>query len=198
MPDPSAAYDAPADAQNYRRVIGQFATGVTVIVAQEGEDTHGMTANSVTSLSLEPLLLLFNVDRRAHLFPIVRDTGVFTVNILRVEQEPLSRYFAGGARKGMARPDFRFVPWVGAPRLDGCLASVACTVAHILDGGDHWIVIGRVVALHQGEMPGSPLLFYAGQYRQLAQAIVRPPADGNADAAPIPMYYDPWYDDTRR
>ena len=198
MADSSAGHDVPADAQQYRRAIGQFATGVTVIVAQQGDDIHGMTANSVTSLSLEPLLLLFNVDRRAHLFPIVRDAGVFTVNILRVEQEPLSRYFAGGARKGMTPPDFRFVPWVGAPRLDGCLASVACAVEHILEGGDHWIVIGRVVALHQGETPGSPLLFYAGQYRQLAHAIVRPPADGNADTRPIPIYYDPWYDDTRR
>lgn len=180
----------------YRHLIGQFATGITIVITQVGDDAHGMTANSVTSLSLDPLLLLFCVDKKAHMAELVQQAGVFTVNILREDQELVSRYFAGGARKGMPRPDFHFVAWGKAPRLDRCLVSVACDVAQVIEGGDHWIVIGRVTALHEGA-PGHPLLYYAGRYHHLRRTDSHPAPEIESGPIPVHIFYDEWHDDMR-
>lgn len=187
----------PPDSKQYRRVIGQFATGVTVIVAQEGHDIHGMTANAVTSLSLDPLLLIVCVDKRAHMAEMLQRAGSFTVNILRENQELLSRYFAGGAKRGMAKPEFQFVPWLHAPRLGGVLASIACDVDGTLEGGDHWIVVGRVTALWEGPPPYNPMIFYAGRYRQLDSGQSHPAPELTAGPIPIHIFYDEWVDDMR-
>lgn len=158
----------PSNTRNYRHVIGQFATGVTLVVVERDGDVRGMTANAITSLSLDPLLLLVAVDKTAHWADYL-DVGVpFSVNILRAEQEDLSRYFAGGARRGMTPPAFHFVPWQATLRLEGCLAALACEIQELLEGGDHWIVVGRVQALYEGDSPRDPLLFYGGEYHRLA------------------------------
>lgn len=190
MSDPT-----PPDPKHYRRVIGQFPTGVTVILAQLDDEVHGMTANAVTSLSLDPLLLILCVDKKAHMAALLQRAGAFSVNILRDDQEPLSRYFAGGARRGMARPEFHFVPWGAAPRLGGCLAAVACAVETILEGGDHWIVVGRVTALYEGPPPYTPMIFYAGRYRQLDPAHADPAPELETRPIPVHIYYDEWIDD---
>src|SRR3954469_5311693 len=83
------------DPREFRRVIGLFATGVTVITTRIGDDLHGMTANAFTSLSLDPLLVLVCVDRRARMHPIIQQAGRFAVNILHEGQEAVSRNFAG-------------------------------------------------------------------------------------------------------
>ena len=158
----------PPDPKHYRRVMGQFPTGVTVILTQVDEEVHGMTANAVTSLSLDPLLLILCVDKKAHMAELLQQGGTFTVNILRDDQELLSRYFAGGARHGMTPPAFHFVPWQATLRLEGCLAALACEIQELLEGGDHWIVVGRVQALYEGDSPRDPLLFYGGEYHRLA------------------------------
>ncbi|MCW5849625.1 MAG: flavin reductase [Anaerolineae bacterium] len=185
----------PPDPKLYRRVMGQFATGVTVILTQVDEEIHGMTANAVTSLSLDPLLLILGVDKKAHMAEMLQRAGVFTVNILRDDQEPLSRYFAGGARRGMAKPEFHFVPWGRAPRLGGCLASLACQVDGILEGGDHWIVVGRVTDLYEGPPPHHPMIFYAGRYRQLDPAHADPAPELETSPIPVHIFYDAWGDD---
>lgn len=154
------------DAKNFRQTMGQFATGVTVVITQAGAETHAMTANSVTSVSLDPLLLLFCPSKTADLALALDRTTGFTLNILSESQADLSAYFAG-LWKAPAPPPFEFVPWAGAPRLDGCLASLACQVQQVVDGGDHWIVIGRVVDLYRGAEPRRPLIFFGGQYRRL-------------------------------
>lgn len=155
------------DTHAYRRTIGLFATGVTVIASGEGEQLRAMTANAVSSLSLDPMLLLVCVHKEARFTTQLQRGEGFSVNILRQEQQALSNYFAGGW-KAETPPDFAFVSWHGVPRLQGCVATVGCKLYQRLEGGDHWIVIGHVVALHQGAAPLNPLVFYRGRYRELA------------------------------
>jgi flavin reductase (DIM6/NTAB) family NADH-FMN oxidoreductase RutF len=158
----------PLDSLAYRHTIGLFATGVTVVASGEGDGLRAMTANAVTSLSLDPMLLIVCVHKKASLAAKLLKEKGFSVNILRQEQQDLSNYFAGGWRDEGTPPPFEFLPWHGGPRLKGSVASLGCEHDQILEGGDHWIVIGRVIALHQGKVRKNPLLFYRGRYRRLA------------------------------
>jgi len=186
----------PLDPRAYRNTIGLFATGVTVVSTQMGETVHGMTANAVTSLSLEPMLLLVAVGKKARLATLLPQATGFTVNILRADQEALSTFFAGGWHQPTP-PPFRFVPWdigpeLGTVRLEGALAAIGCTLHSLVDGGDHWIVQGKVVALHQGMEPRLPLLFYGGRFRQLDATVHPAPVRGDLRLAdePIAAYYE--------
>jgi flavin reductase (DIM6/NTAB) family NADH-FMN oxidoreductase RutF len=89
-----------------------------------------------------------------------------------------------------SEPAFDFEPWVGTPRLQGCAAALACRVEEQMPGGDHWIVLGRVLAVHQGPEPRTPLVFYGGKYRRLAP--VEAPAPDLAADVPVQIFYDPW------
>ena len=155
--------------REYRNTIGLFATGVTVIVAGSGDDVRGMTANAVTSVSLDPTMLLFCPGKNARMSAYCEEGGLFTVNILAADQENTSNHFAGA---DMA-PEHGFIDWPeagGPPRIDGCIAALACRIVNIFDGGDHWIVLGEVTTLHRGEGNDDPLLFYTGAYRGLSDA----------------------------
>ncbi len=152
----------PVDPREFRRVMGLFATGVTVMTAQMPDRVHGMTANAVMSVSLEPLLVCVCVDRRARMNTFAEQAGGFAINILSRDQEPLARYFAG-QWKGEP-PPYRLEPWVGGPRLEGCLAAVGCVLEGIYPGGDHRLFIGRVLALYRQEDRLDPLVFFAGRY----------------------------------
>ena len=155
----------------FRRVAGAFATGVTVItVEREPGEVHGMTANSFTSVSLDPLLILVCVDQDARLLAFLKSQRRFGVNILREDQQFLSEHFA--------RPDqtpeldknlgIRFL-WTesGVPLLQGALAHLSCHLVAEHPAGDHTIFVGEVESMscHDGE----PLLFHRGQYRRLAR-----------------------------
>jgi flavin reductase (DIM6/NTAB) family NADH-FMN oxidoreductase RutF len=182
------------DARTFRNTLGLFATGVTVIVTQVGDEVRAMTANAVSSLSLDPMLVLFCPGKKAHFSQSLEAMTGFSVNILRDEQQALSTYFAGGW-KDATPPPFRFVPAEAAPRLEGALASLQCEKHQVVDGGDHWIVIGRVVALHQGIEPRKPLLFFAGQYRGVDFTAGAPAPDlANVEDEPAHIYYEPWKD----
>lgn len=154
------------DPRDYRKTMGLFATGVTVITVDAGEAVHGMTANSLTSVSLNPLLLLVCVDRRARMAGMIGEVGRFGVNILRADQEAISRHFAG-------RPDpqleLAYTRLAGAPVLAASMGAVVCRVERVLDGGDHLIVMGAVEALRHAEAEenADPLLYFKGQYRRL-------------------------------
>ena len=153
--------------RSYRNTIGTFATGVTVIVAEKDGEIRGMTANAVTSVSLDPTLLLFCPGKTARLSAYCEEGGRFTVNVLAADQENTSNHFAGA---DMA-PEHGFVDWPeaeGVPRIEGCLASLACRIYKMLDGGDHWIVLGEVTALHREDDADDPLVFFRGSYRRLA------------------------------
>lgn len=149
--------------------MGLFATGVTVVTASLGERTHAMTANAVMSVSLEPLLVCVSVGRGTRMNRFLEEAGGFALNILAQDQEALSRYFAGMWQEPQP-PRYRFVPWVGGPRLEGALASVGCAVDRVVQAGDHRLFLGRVLALHRSEAPLRPLLFFAGSYHRLPVA----------------------------
>lgn len=166
------------DSREFRRVMGLFATGVTVVTAALGERTHAMTANAVMSVSLDPLLVCVSVGRTARMNQFLEEAGGFAVNILSEDQEDLSRYFAGMWQRP-APPDYRFVPWVGGPRLEGALASVGCSLYRVVEAGDHRLFLGQVRALHRSQGPWRPLLFFAGAYHRLPRAAstVRDPLE---------------------
>ncbi|MDR5684038.1 MAG: flavin reductase family protein [Armatimonadota bacterium] len=161
------------DAAEFRRVMGLFATGVTVVTAHGADGVHGMTANAVMSVSLDPLLVCVSIDRRARMNDFLQRAGGFALNILTDEQQALSQYFAG-AWPHERPPEYRFEPWVGGPRLVGVLAAVGCAVHDVLPGGDHRLFLGRVLALHRSPGRLSPLLFFGGRYHRLRQAETAP------------------------
>lgn len=159
----------PVTPREYRDTIGLFATGVTVIALNDGENVRAMTANAVASLSLEPLLVICCIDKKANCLKYFHLNEKFSVNILYRDQEHLSNYFAGIWRDDAPTPDFRFVPWEGCYRLAGSMASIACELQEQLEGGDHWIMVGKVVALWREEDLTAPLIFYRGRYRGLVE-----------------------------
>jgi flavin reductase (DIM6/NTAB) family NADH-FMN oxidoreductase RutF len=159
---------APGKAE-FRGVMGGFATGVTIVTSRLGEERHGMTANSVTSVSLEPPLVLVCIDRSAESHDIIDASGTFALSILSRDQEALAARFA--AKDGAAAHRLVDVPHhtraTGAPIIDGSLAYLDCRVAERFPGGDHTIFLGEVV--DAGRMSdGVPLVFYMGRYAELA------------------------------
>lgn len=160
------------DAAEYRRIVGRFATGVTVVTTGVEGTIHGMTANAFTSVSLDPLLVLVCVDMEAGLHELLPRSRTFAVNVLSAEQEHLSRWFASKRRpEGYGQFDgiaWRPAPVTGSPLLDGGLAYLDCDVADILKGGDHSIFLGAVRDV--GELGGTgPLLWYDGTYHRLPE-----------------------------
>lgn len=165
--EPPNITQTPVDSRAYRKVAGTIAKGVTVVAAGEGEHLRAMTASAVTSVSLEPMLNLFCVHKKAKFVEALRREKRYSINILRRDQKNLSNYFAGMWQEEMS-PDFEFLLWQGVPLLKNCAAAVGCELHEMLEGGDHWIVIGRIIAVHQGAEPIEPLIFYRGHYRELA------------------------------
>jgi flavin reductase (DIM6/NTAB) family NADH-FMN oxidoreductase RutF len=155
------------DGRAFRNVMGLFATGVTVIAVELGGEYYGMTANALTSVSLEPLIVLVCVQKEAHMAGYLRQTGCFSINILNQDQEDLSNFFAGLWPENGEPPVYSFEPWVCGPRLAGATGGLACTIDEFIEGGDHWIITGRVADLYNHAAPAHPLLYYRGRYRQL-------------------------------
>ncbi len=153
------------DPKELRRVMGLFATGVTVITTRDRDGRlYGLTANAVTSLSLDPPLLLVCIDKKAESHPHFVDSKCFVVNILGEDQEHLSSRFAkSGGEK------FTGVPHRLGRReaaiLEGALAHIECSIVETHEGGDHVIHVGAVE--HAEVRGGRPLLFFQGRYRRL-------------------------------
>ena len=155
------------DAALQRQIMGQWATGVSVVTtpaAGDGEP-HAMTANAFTSLSLEPPLVLVAVHKGNTMHGAVKESGCFAVNMLTEEQEHLSNRFAARGPKDLSDLELRTAE-TGAPILADALAYLDCRLTDVLRGGDHDIFVGEIVAGDVGS--GCPLLFYGGAYRQLA------------------------------
>lgn len=158
------------DSREYRRTIGRFATGVTVLATyREDGSVIGMTANALVSVSLDPTLLLVCIDKRANILPHILRADRFAFSVLSEAQEPLSSYFAGFWSPERPAPPFTFSDLAGAPRLEGTLATLTCRSYRVDDGGDHKIVLGEVVALSRAGEAARPLLFFQGQYARLAE-----------------------------
>jgi flavin reductase (DIM6/NTAB) family NADH-FMN oxidoreductase RutF len=178
------------DPRTFRQTVGQFLTGVTVIAVETEGNLRAMTANSFASLSLHPPTVLFCAGMGTKLGRLLSSAKGFSVNILRHDQQALSTYFAG-AWKQSPPPPFRFVSWQGGPRLEGSAAALGCSLESLLECGDHWIVVGRVIALHLGVGPRHPLAFFEGCYGSF-QTSAEPAPDLQAVEQPILAYYDPW------
>jgi flavin reductase (DIM6/NTAB) family NADH-FMN oxidoreductase RutF len=166
-----AAQEYAFSGRDFRNTVGAFATGVTVITTQGTEHPYGMTANAFSSVSLDPPLILVCVIKGTEGAASIEKNGVFAVNILCTDQEPLSRYFASRDRpRGWQA--FEQVPHrrlaSGSPILEGSAAYLDCRLATAHDAGDHVIYIGEVMAL--GTNPDvTPLLFHAGKYRYIRE-----------------------------
>lgn len=161
---------APVDRAEFRRVLGAFASGVTVITAPAaGPDTGpaGFACQSFTSLSLDPPLVAFMVGRASTTWPRIARAGVFCVNVLAAGQGPLCRAFAASGTDKFAGVPHTPAPHTGSPRLPSALAWIDCTIHAVHTGGDHLIVVGRVEGLGT-EGPegaeGAPLLFHRGRF----------------------------------
>ncbi len=154
------------EAKELRRVMGHFATGVTIITTKGSDGTpYGLTANAVSSLSLTPPLLLICVDKKAETFPHFHHSKRFNVNVLADDQHELSTRFAKSGGEKFAGV-VHHLDAHGVPILGGIIAHLECTLVETFAGGDHVIHIGHVE--HATAAAGQPLLFFQGKYRQLA------------------------------
>jgi flavin reductase (DIM6/NTAB) family NADH-FMN oxidoreductase RutF len=153
------------DTQELRRVLGHFATGVTIITTKDiAGEPFGLTANAFTSLSLNPPLILICVDKAAQCYSCFVQSNVFTVNFLHEGQEEISRRFA---TKGVDK--FAGLNWHegahGAAILDDAIGYLECKIVQSYEGGDHTIIVGEV--LHGLASGDRPLLFFKGRYQRL-------------------------------
>ncbi|MET9456149.1 flavin reductase family protein [Streptomyces canus] len=158
---------APVEQAEFRRVLGSFASGVTVVTAPgaPGEEPSGFACQSFSALSLDPPLVAFMVGRTSTTWPRIAQAGVFCVNVLSAEQGELCRAFAVSGADKFAGVAHDPAPASGSPRLAGTLAWIDCTIHAVHTGGDHLIVVGRVDALGPGDGDGEPpLLFHKGRF----------------------------------
>jgi flavin reductase (DIM6/NTAB) family NADH-FMN oxidoreductase RutF len=156
--------DDPAVA--FRRTLGMFATGVTVITTQVGEQVHGMTANAFMSVSLRPPLVVISVDKRARMHALLNEGSRFGISVLSEQQQGLSDHFAG--RTG-DRAEAAFEVIHETPVVEGALAHLVCRVVRSYWGGDHSLFIGQVEYARYGQ--GAPLLFHGGRYELLLASL---------------------------
>jgi flavin reductase (DIM6/NTAB) family NADH-FMN oxidoreductase RutF len=169
----------PADAAAFRRAAGQFPTGIVVVSTSLDGAAHAMTVSAFTSVSLEPLLVLFCAEKIARFHDAVLAAGHWTVSILDEASEKTARWLATRGRPLDSQLDavpHHPGPVTGAPILDGALAAMECRTTAVHDGGDHSIVVGEVLGVTEpvqrnGEVggQGGPLIYHAGRYRRLAR-----------------------------
>ena len=154
----------------FREATGSFATGVTIVTTRTAQgEPVGITANSFTSVSLDPPLVLFGIARRAFSAPLFEKADGYAINILTAAQFPLANRFArAGTDKwnGVA-----FTPGIdGCPLIDGALSCIECRPYATYDGGDHLIMVGRTVRISRGS-DCAPLLFYRRSFRGVGSPL---------------------------
>jgi flavin reductase (DIM6/NTAB) family NADH-FMN oxidoreductase RutF len=162
------------DSDTFRRVMGHFVTGVTVVTTlDEAGQPAGITVNALSSVSLEPPLVVVALDRRRFITPIVHAAGRFAVSILGEHQQALSDCFAGAAVTP-GREAFCGAAWqpgeTGLPLLDGAIATLECMVVGAHQVGDHDLFIGRVDALANDPRHPQPLLYFRRRYLRIERA----------------------------
>ncbi|MDI1297252.1 MAG: flavin reductase family protein [bacterium] len=155
------------DNATFRRVLGHYPTGVCVVTAVEADGAPtGMVVGSFTSVSLDPPLVAFFPAKSSGSWPRIASVGKFCVNVLASDQQSLCRQFAASGIDKFAGVSHR-VSANGSPILDDVVAWIDCTLDAVHEAGDHYIVLGRVVAL-EVERPDRPLLFFQGNYGEFS------------------------------
>ena len=168
----------PIEKHLFQRVMGSFASGVTIVtVMDEAGEPKGFTASAVSSLSLEPRMLLVCVSERSSTLDIIKQAGSFSVNILAADQQYVAQQFAAQYGDRFAGLRWRPGPEKGNPVIDGSLAYAECVLRDTCKGGDHVILMGEILTgdAHEAE----PLLYFRGRYGRY-EAVVAPvvhPAD---------------------
>jgi flavin reductase (DIM6/NTAB) family NADH-FMN oxidoreductase RutF len=187
---PAASAADPAasgvDPVAYRQAVGRFATGILVVSTHFEGIPHIMTVNAFTSVSLEPLRVLFCAEKIARFHDAVLATGTWAVSVLDENSEKLSRWLATRGRPLEGQLDgvpYHPGPVTGAPILDGSLSALECRMTAVHDGGDHSIVVGEVLSATTFRPHEQPLVFFGGRYRRLAPDPAADPA-GPDDPAP--------------
>jgi flavin reductase (DIM6/NTAB) family NADH-FMN oxidoreductase RutF len=161
------------DSDLFRKVMGHFATGVTVVTTLDGGRPQGITVNALSSVSLDPPLVMVALDRRRFITPAVRRAGRFAVNVLAEEQQALSDCFANAAVTP-GREEFCGAAWnpgaSGMPLLEGAIATLECEVVDTFSAGDHDLFIGLVGDVANPAHHPMPLLYYRRHYLRIQRA----------------------------
>ena len=160
-----------ADTGAFRRVAGRLPTGILVVSTSLDGVDHAMTVSAFTSVSLEPLLVLFCAEKIARFHDVVLATGSWAVSILNEQSEKTARWLATRGRPLEGQLDAQPHhpgPLTGAPILSDALAAMECRTTAVHDGGDHSIVVGHVVGVSEPRPGGRPLLYYRGRYHRLS------------------------------
>jgi flavin reductase (DIM6/NTAB) family NADH-FMN oxidoreductase RutF len=157
--------------------MGHFVTGISVVTTLNEGRPEGITVNALSSVSLQPPLVMVALDRRRFITPSVRSAGRYAVNVLAEDQQVLSDCFAG-APVEPNRDAFCGARWTagttGLPLLDGAIATLECTIVETFQAGDHELFIGRVDALGSSEQRPMPLLYYRRQYLRIQRSESTP------------------------
>ena len=158
-----------SDTQAFRQAWGKFATGVSVVTTiQPDGHVHGMAANGIASVSLEPLLVLVCVGHNRNSYPLIKETRRFAINILNEEQENIAQYYARPPEQRVDEVQVSFVySERGSARVEDCLVFMDCHVVIEHQTGDHSIFIGEVDEIRLN--PGKPLIFYEGKLGRLGE-----------------------------
>jgi flavin reductase (DIM6/NTAB) family NADH-FMN oxidoreductase RutF len=159
----TAPADHTIDPRLFRKTMGSFATGITVITVDVGGTTHGMTANAFMSGSLRPPLCVISIAKRAHTHKMIQKAGCFGVNILGADQERLALYFAG---KKSLDFDPHFETLETIPVLSDCAGRIGARVVSQCDCGDHTLFLGAILFMNASDRP--PLLYYRASFGALA------------------------------
>jgi flavin reductase (DIM6/NTAB) family NADH-FMN oxidoreductase RutF len=159
----------PLDSAQFRRVMSQFVTGVTIVTSRDGDEVHGMTCNSFCSISISPLSIMVSLAKNSRTERLIAKARLFAVNVLSQSQADLSDRFAGRHRHS-EHDRFAGLEWAiavtGAPILKGTQAYLDCKLLNIFDGGTHSLCLGEVVGAHIDEAQG-PLVFFRSHYMGL-------------------------------
>ena len=157
--------DRVMNADLFRSAWGNFATGVSLVTTTEEDGSvHGMTANGIASISLDPMLSMVSVGHSANSYSIIKNTGRFGINILTEQQRSIGEFYAKSDNAAENAPEASFkLTENGTPFLEGSLSSIDCRVVSTYVEGDHTLFIGAVEAIELGN--GEPLLFFQGKWK---------------------------------
>lgn len=163
----------PVDLDAYRRAVSRFATGVTVVTTVTGDRHFALTANSFTSVSLEPVLVLVGIQKSSRFHAEVLAAGVWGISVLGADMREASNFFASQDRYDADDPFDGWPCEKGAETnvrlLSGAIATFECRTVLAYEGGDHTLLLGEVLALDSTRPEAEPLLYYSGRYHALGE-----------------------------
>jgi len=160
----------PVESDQFKQVLAQWATGVTIVTARDGDHIHGMTVSAFTEVSLEPPLVLICADKQSDTHPVIAAGKSFAVNILGRDQAPLSTRFASKKDEAKRVVGVEYdTGETGAPLLAHCVANLDCRVVAAHEHGDHVVYVGEVVLLRRS-LAAEPLVYHSGTYGEFSPA----------------------------